>query len=68
METKMKKPEKIHEKEKEIKLKKCISCGRFLEKKGVIFNCPLCKKEIARCSGCRKLSIEYKCKCGFEGP
>jgi len=36
---------------------------------GVSFKCPECGKEtIARCTKCKRLNINYKCKCGFEGP
>jgi len=45
----------------------CKSCGaEFM--KGAKFKCPECGKEIARCNKCKKLSVSYKCKCGFEGP
>lgn len=47
---------------------KCISCGVEVEEEGVIFECPMCSKKIARCGKCRKVSVKYKCKCGFEGP
>lgn len=48
---------------------KCFSCGKELENEGVIFKCPYCeKRNIARCAKCRKVSVNYKCECGFEGP
>ncbi|MEM4153129.1 MAG: zinc finger domain-containing protein [Candidatus Pacearchaeota archaeon] len=48
---------------------RCLSCGKeLLEDEGVIFKCPSCEKKIIRCSKCRKLSVKYKCECGFEGP
>lgn len=48
--------------------KKCISCGKEIESKSVIFKCPACDREIARCGHCRKLTVSFKCDCGFEGP
>lgn len=45
----------------------CKSCAIKISK-GIVFPCPKCKKEIYRCTKCRKLSIEYKCDCGFAGP
>jgi len=47
---------------------KCLSCGADLDEESVLFQCPSCKKRIARCGNCRKLNIKYKCECGFEGP
>ncbi|PIU75892.1 RNA-binding protein [Candidatus Pacearchaeota archaeon CG06_land_8_20_14_3_00_35_12] len=47
---------------------KCLSCKEMIEKNGSKFPCPKCKVEIARCNKCKKLSVQYKCKCGFEGP
>ncbi len=47
---------------------KCISCGKSLNKEGIIFKCPSCGKKIIRCNHCRKIGIKYKCECGFEGP
>ena len=51
---------------------KCISCNAELTNDvgSTIFKCPNCgKKEIVRCSKCRKLSVKYKCpECEFEGP
>lgn len=47
---------------------KCSSCNKEICTEGVIFKCPNCGHQIARCVSCRKLSIKYKCKCGFEGP
>jgi len=47
--------------------KNCISCGKEIAEKGILFKCP-CGKEIARCGHCRKLTVQYKCDCGFEGP
>jgi hypothetical protein len=49
-------------------MKKCTSCGREIEDKSVIFKCPACGREIARCGHCRKLTVQFKCECGFEGP
>jgi len=47
----------------------CVSCGKQVAEKGVIFKCPSCgKKDIVRCNHCRKLGVKYKCDCGFEGP
>ncbi|MEM4703100.1 MAG: zinc finger domain-containing protein [Candidatus Pacearchaeota archaeon] len=46
----------------------CNTCGSGLEEESVIFKCPACKKTIARCGKCRKLSVKYVCGCGFEGP
>ena len=46
----------------------CVSCGSQLIEKGVIFKCPSCGREIARCDHCRKRGIKYECECGFEGP
>ncbi len=45
----------------------CISCGKETAD-GVKFPCPKCGKDIFRCNKCRTLSIEYKCKCGYQGP
>lgn len=53
-------------KEREIK---CVSCGKKIGEKSVIFKCPSCSKNIiVRCRHCRKVSVGYKCECGFEGP
>jgi Zn-ribbon RNA-binding protein len=47
---------------------KCISCNKE-NAEGVVMPCPRCGEKILRCSKCRSLSIEYKCKkCEFEGP
>ncbi|MCX8193923.1 MAG: zinc finger domain-containing protein [Candidatus Pacearchaeota archaeon] len=47
----------------------CSSCSKeLLEDEGVIFKCPFCEKKMARCAKCRKVSVKYKCACGFEGP
>ncbi|MCS7134569.1 MAG: zinc finger domain-containing protein [Candidatus Pacearchaeota archaeon] len=47
---------------------KCVSCEAELQEGSVIFTCPSCKRQIARCGKCRKLSVKYKCGCNFEGP
>ncbi|MGB9707917.1 MAG: zinc finger domain-containing protein [Candidatus Pacearchaeota archaeon] len=48
---------------------KCTSCGKEVTKNSMVFKCPHCSKhELVRCARCRKLSIKYKCNCGFEGP
>ena len=47
-------------------MEECISCGSRIC--AVKFPCPKCKKEIGRCEKCRKISIEYKCDCGYVGP
>ena len=49
----------------------CVSCGRDLlvVSDAVIFKCPNCSNEIARCGRCRKKGTEFTCKvCGFIGP
>ncbi|MCL4406758.1 zinc finger domain-containing protein [Candidatus Parvarchaeota archaeon] len=49
----------------------CISCNREIStiKDSVIFKCPNCGNEIARCGKCRGRGVEYTCKvCGFVGP
>jgi len=46
----------------------CKSCRKEFSD-GVSFACPHCNKEkIARCLKCKKMSVKYKCKCGFVGP
>ncbi|MFH0836583.1 MAG: zinc finger domain-containing protein [Candidatus Aenigmatarchaeota archaeon] len=50
---------------------KCVSCSINVktEEGCSSFKCPNCSKEIIRrCEKCRKNSIAYRCKCGFEGP
>ncbi len=50
---------------------KCVTCKINVktEQGYSKFKCPACKEHwIIRCEKCRKNSIEYKCKCGFEGP
>ena len=53
-----------------VEQKKCISCGTpVIAVGGTVFECPGCsKKEIVRCTSCRKASVKYKCDCGFHGP
>lgn len=48
----------------------CITCGKNLEaaESFVVFACPECGNDIARCSRCKKLRNEYTCECGFTGP
>ena len=49
----------------------CTSCGRNLDAADtfVVFDCPDCGTEIARCDRCKKLANDYECpECGFEGP
>jgi predicted RNA-binding Zn-ribbon protein involved in translation (DUF1610 family) len=49
----------------------CISCGVELKAReyNVIFKCPRCGAEIARCGKCRRMGVKYKCPvCDFEGP
>lgn len=46
---------------------KCTSCEKETTE-GVEFECPKCNNKIFRCTKCRELSIDYKCKCGFVGP
>ncbi|MCD6476736.1 MAG: DUF1610 domain-containing protein [Candidatus Aenigmarchaeota archaeon] len=50
---------------------KCSSCGTNLigQENFVKIKCPKCgEQEIFRCFRCKKLSVKYTCKCGFEGP
>ncbi|MFC1454957.1 zinc finger domain-containing protein [Candidatus Undinarchaeota archaeon] len=49
---------------------KCISCGTNTEavKGSIEIKCPTCGKNIGRCGACRKIGVEYQCKCGFRGP
>ena len=51
---------------------RCTSCqvNVFGKKSFVKFYCPNCGEElIVRCSTCKALGREYKCKkCGFVGP
>lgn len=47
---------------------KCNSCNKEISNDGLVFKCPECGKKINRCDKCRKLSVKYKCECGFEGP
>ena len=48
---------------------KCLSCGKELNRDGVVFKCPSCGKHIIiRCNHCRKVGVKYKCECDFEGP
>ncbi len=49
----------------------CISCGRDISiiDDSVVFKCPNCEEDIARCGKCRIRSVEYVSKsCGFVGP
>ncbi|MCL5018018.1 MAG: zinc finger domain-containing protein [Candidatus Parvarchaeota archaeon] len=49
----------------------CISCGKDISiiEDSVIFKCPSCGEDIARCGKCRIRGVEYTCKsCGFVGP
>ena len=50
--------------------KTCVSCKRANEndRSAAGFSCPACDAEITRCGACRKGSVAYTCKCGFEGP
>jgi predicted RNA-binding Zn-ribbon protein involved in translation (DUF1610 family) len=50
--------------------KACTSCNREVVKDYIEFPCPRCGKEkIIRCSQCKTLSKEYKCRnCEFIGP
>lgn len=51
------------------KIKKlCVSCGKEIGRRGVVFACPSCGAEIARCFNCKSIDASYICKCGFEGP
>ena len=54
------------------KEQKCNSCKVKVVSMhdAVKFICPNCgKKEIIRCSHCRRVAAKYKCpECGFEGP
>lgn len=48
---------------------KCLSCDKEVLNDSVVFKCSNCgKHKIVRCQHCKKLSIKYKCSCGFEGP
>lgn len=52
-------------------IEECTSCGRNLDaaESFVIFDCPECGTEIARCDRCKNLATEYECpECGFTGP
>ncbi|MGB9675122.1 MAG: zinc finger domain-containing protein [Candidatus Nanoarchaeia archaeon] len=48
----------------------CISCKKQIEndKTAIKIFCPVCGEQIMRCGTCKKNSVAYKCKCGFEGP
>ena len=54
------------------KEQKCNSCKvKVTSMPGSVkFMCPSCgKKEIIRCTHCRKIAARYKCPdCGFSGP
>jgi len=56
----------------ELKLPKCISCGRNIPpwNNAVKFQCPNCGSvTIWRCEKCRHFGRPYKCPaCGFTGP
>ncbi|MFH0869392.1 MAG: zinc finger domain-containing protein [archaeon] len=51
-------------------MKHCISCKDEVtnDSGAAIFICPQCGTQVIRCSHCRKTAVNYKCKCGFEGP
>ncbi|MCL5101303.1 MAG: zinc finger domain-containing protein [Candidatus Parvarchaeota archaeon] len=49
----------------------CLSCGKDIAviKDSVIFKCPNCNNEIARCGKCRIKGAEFTCPvCGSVGP
>lgn len=49
----------------------CVTCGQNLEaaESFVVFDCPACGEEIARCKRCKKLKNAFECSCGdFRGP
>ncbi|MFB6265503.1 MAG: zinc finger domain-containing protein [Candidatus Nanohaloarchaea archaeon] len=49
----------------------CITCGKNLDaaESFVVFPCPECGEEIARCRRCKKLRNRYECgSCGLTGP
>ncbi len=49
----------------------CVTCGKNLDAADsfVVFPCPECEAEIARCGRCKKLKNDYVCTdCGHRGP
>jgi hypothetical protein len=49
----------------------CTSCGKDISiiEDSVMFKCPSCGNDIARCGKCRIRSVEFVCgSCGFIGP
>jgi len=48
---------------------RCISCGKNVTSiaDSVVFECPECGELIVRCGHCRKMGVNYECKCGFKG-
>ncbi|MEZ5336202.1 MAG: zinc finger domain-containing protein [Methanolobus sp.] len=51
------------------KVDNCTTCNKRLVETGYVrFPCPVCGRELGRCTSCRQQSNPYTCpKCGFKG-